>query len=683
MAKSLKKGACNADTMDELYEKFNRTPDTIDGLYQHMLDKLDGSYLSEAFRHFGRLIWSEERSSWRLPPTLLDFVFAESEPSEYVPWNNREYFTSPEFMHHCLSVETRILTRCAGLVEIQDQEGRSQYGDEFLDGVSGYFHDPESGTFLQPIPVSPDEQNPSRHVREVRFIHKTVGDFLRNRHENLAHDPNELSAAAFALVRGQLGTMNLIPIMVDRSELDQKVSTFFPFMEAIMDDLIKLEESEAVQNTHHAFGDTIIIMVNQIYRDIECIDAALNGPAVSWFERYKYGLTDGALGLYRRLWPVGRGFNDGFRRLPFHDPSGFAAFFGCQSHVLHSDFLHSCYHKHMDYLLACSITGLQLSGEGFQPHRVIASFTIIRELLHQGASWDSTLFVESELWAEKMVPLSAWTAFLSFMEPAICPHDRPTAQMPKGTTNSDSKQLARVNKLMEEIITHFLADGVDVNSSIFSIIMCHSHKSSGPTLLMALEETPLSLMGVTAVSPGRGPLGILVNWLRFHGGLERRRCHFIKLLFLYEGHKFLYEENKRILRDLRSSKDDKQILEDRWYRLSQPQSDCLCNILHSYAYAECFISFTVPGRDDRFDELILSLTENDLVASTDHEVRSIDESASTNNDDDSLKNETEDGSAENEEDGFGSTGYEDSQDSGDEGADGGNESSVARYGTRE
>ena len=79
MTKSLRNGCYNADTMRELYEKLDRTPDTLEGLYQHMLDSLDKSYLSEAFRYFGLLIASEELDSWGKPPRLLDIVLTESE----------------------------------------------------------------------------------------------------------------------------------------------------------------------------------------------------------------------------------------------------------------------------------------------------------------------------------------------------------------------------------------------------------------------------------------------------------------------------------------------------------------------------------------------------------------------------------------------------------------------------
>ena len=99
------------------------------------------SWISFIYRRLTNtlILASEERGSRQVSPTLPEFVSAESELWEHALRNNREYFTSSEFMHHCLRVETRILTCCAGLVEIQAR--RSQ----FLDRVDGEVYNPQNG----------------------------------------------------------------------------------------------------------------------------------------------------------------------------------------------------------------------------------------------------------------------------------------------------------------------------------------------------------------------------------------------------------------------------------------------------------------------------------------------------------------------------------------------------------
>lgn len=64
MTKSFRNGCYNADTMRELCQKLDRTPDTLEGLCQHLLDTLEISHLSEDFRYFGLLMVSEELISW-------------------------------------------------------------------------------------------------------------------------------------------------------------------------------------------------------------------------------------------------------------------------------------------------------------------------------------------------------------------------------------------------------------------------------------------------------------------------------------------------------------------------------------------------------------------------------------------------------------------------------------------
>ena len=254
--KSLRKGCYNADTIRELHEKLDRTPDTLEGLYQHMLDGLDKSYMSEAFRYFGLLIASEELTSWGKPPRLLDLVLTESKLWDHRLRNDREYFTSPDFMRHCLRVETRILTRCAGLVEIED------HPITYIEGTYGYVRNPEVTSLGDPdyheqedralisgdVPASSDGQNPSRHLRSVQLIHRTVKEFLQTHPRGFFQRPDERSAAAFALVRGKLGVMNLIPILVSQVKLGRMILTFFDVVKDIMDDLITLENSVSNPN---------------------------------------------------------------------------------------------------------------------------------------------------------------------------------------------------------------------------------------------------------------------------------------------------------------------------------------------------------------------------------------------------------------------------------------------------
>ena len=609
MTKSLKKGVCNAETMQELHEKLDQTPNSLEGMYQHMLNNLDKSYLSEAFRYFSLLISNEQWSSWQKPLDLLEVVFTESEFLNRVWKCNREYFTSQEFMHHCLHVETRILTRCGGLVEIQERHLES------LEGVYGYHRSPEDVNLDDPdhrdqvdvIDCSSDEQSPSRHLRSVEFIHRTVAEFLRNRHEAFFHDPSEVSAAAFALAQGKLGVMNLIPALVSPSLLGRMVLTFFDYMEDIMGTLT------LVQTTDEALENAIITTVNQVYQDIEFIDVALNGPGVSWPERYQT--------QYKLNRAYAHPVPPSIRKLPFNDSSGFAAFFGCQSHVLHSTILHDASQEQIDYLLTCTLTGLWLLWYKARSHRIKALFSIIRELLRRGAG--STSYIEPIGWADNMAPISPWVAFFSFVAGALRGH---------------RMWFSHVNEIFEEIVTTFLSLGADANSRVLSISN-HSIMEGDEEIIVtiALEQTPLSLVEELLDSSRFEPLGEV---LRSYGGFSRRQCHLIRFFETLS---------------MRTTGKSLPIREREWYRLSKRQSDRLCELEQSYRKDHSLVNNATSidtALETYIRDIILNLTESDLAETPIAEPRS-DEVESPKTDEDTSEKEIEEDSfADSDEDSF-------------------------------
>ncbi|MCJ1456585.1 hypothetical protein MMC28_006947 [Mycoblastus sanguinarius] len=208
-----------------------------------------------------------------------------------------------------------------------------------------------------------------------------------------------------------------------------------------------------------------------------------------------------------------------------------------------------------------------------------------------------------------------------------------------GFTNRAPDHFARVNELLEDIVTYLLSDRADVNTSIFSIKRFLYATSTGYTLQVALEETPLSFMEVAHSSRGVDPLGILDNVLRSHGGVETRRCHFVHV------------EDYGLTPT--SEQHHPHLLPDRWYRLSPLQSDYLCDIMHSYPKDFChpvsFPDHTNPEILRRIDELLSGLTEDDLVASPDGKAQSSDKNASLASDEQSSEEEAKILFAESEE----------------------------------
>lgn len=166
MTKDIITGARNADTFSELEQRLNRTPDTIDGLYQHMLERLDKSYLREATTYFHHIMaFDEPTLYYKGLLTLLDFACNEESAWAHIGQRSTTYFLTSGFQETCRNIETRILSRCAGLVEIDECQLTS------MDWLTSRNCN---------VLVNQGEECLSRYLREVKFIHKTARDYVQS-----------------------------------------------------------------------------------------------------------------------------------------------------------------------------------------------------------------------------------------------------------------------------------------------------------------------------------------------------------------------------------------------------------------------------------------------------------------------------------------------------------------------
>ena len=317
VAKDIRSGARNGDSIGELERRLEVIPNTIQGLYEHMISTLERNYLEEGIRYFRFLMAAPDEKLFRTQSTvtLLDYVCAENGPWEQVLQNDLAYFGSWEFHEICQNIETRILTRCAGLVEIK-REPNKYLGcsEEFV-----YEDRMESGK----VPNIFEELNVSYHIREVSFIHKTVIEFLEG--QSFFQDLNWRPTASLALLRGSLGTMSIIPIAISDKVKENagrqvmSMSVGLPILHTMNRFHALRENYEASGNFNRAFEIAVAEMVERTYEIIERVDFSLNGPSLRWFERYG-GFYLGSIN------PVGQ--------TPFNDVKGFAAFYGCSSYFL-------------------------------------------------------------------------------------------------------------------------------------------------------------------------------------------------------------------------------------------------------------------------------------------------------------------------------------------------------------
>lgn len=182
MIKDLIRGSKNGDTVGELQSRLERTPDTINGMYAHMLRSLDPLYEKEAVEYFGVLIAAIDLD---MNITLLNLACADGEPWKHIVQNELHHFNTSHFGSICQNSEDRLNSRCCGFIEIQD------YGERQEDQ---------------------DTTAVTNHARRVDFVHRTAMDFVRGELKVPLHQSSSSAKAAFRLARSQIGTLALIPL---------------------------------------------------------------------------------------------------------------------------------------------------------------------------------------------------------------------------------------------------------------------------------------------------------------------------------------------------------------------------------------------------------------------------------------------------------------------------------------
>ncbi|MCJ1332082.1 hypothetical protein MMC10_008774 [Thelotrema lepadinum] len=169
VTKQLLSGLRDGDDLIELYERLKELPPDVERLYGHMLGKLPDSYLKESSRYFELLIAS------LLGPgpygvTLFQMALASETSWNNVKKGNRVYFESDSFTNERVRLRSRILARCAGLVQIKNSHASAD-----LAMLSSWIRD-ES----HPVEIERQLNSVCVDFREVTFIHKSVFEFLYN-----------------------------------------------------------------------------------------------------------------------------------------------------------------------------------------------------------------------------------------------------------------------------------------------------------------------------------------------------------------------------------------------------------------------------------------------------------------------------------------------------------------------
>ena len=232
MTKDLIRGSKDGDTLEELHSRLARTPDTINGLYAHMLQKLDQRYVKECVQYCSILMMAEELELIR-PITLLALALGERESWNHLVDFDLTYFAGPRFNSVCQNLETRLTSRCGGLLEIGNHR---QYPTD-QKATMQYFY------------------------REVNFVHRTAMEYVQTAYEIPSFGSSALSEAQARLARGSLGTG-----VVSNKELG--ISYWCSLTSALRDSMLAISTISSEDDNRSAKSLQIDVL-DQIYQTLQ------------------------------------------------------------------------------------------------------------------------------------------------------------------------------------------------------------------------------------------------------------------------------------------------------------------------------------------------------------------------------------------------------------------------------
>lgn len=503
--KDLQRGARNSDNLKELRERFDRMPDTIEGLYQHMLGRLERPYLQEAANYFQILMMNADFEYLELhftrPLTLLHFACAEGTAWSKVLSHDVAYFQSPEFRDSCRNLETRILTRCTGLVEIAEhREQRFQ----------GIFYEEEGNPYCA-ASTSQEASSVSCFLREIRFIHKTVIEFLQTQKE-FCYDPDWRTTAVHTITRGRLGVISLTPITICK---DNAIPRSFKITANFVMQLVSgLQWTEVLwppQLSPQVTRDIAIEAVRQVYEILGYVNESLNGAGHSF---YKFFMS-------RYATPS--------RYIPFHDCVSFAAYFGRHEYI--STYMAQTNRTFQDVeeVLLCTLSGFCSSISHIRNLGLALAMQeyckIVTDLLK--FSRDLDMYVKTADSAVGANWNSKWAEFLQRSLTHI-------SDVSSGGDSPFSHQIRHSIFLWKDAAACFLEHDADVNTSLYvDLVLLSSDpsasrdKSRGHIISFTASETLLVWVGRAFLqSEFRKEVECMV---RSHGGQHRRTILSIRI----------------------------------------------------------------------------------------------------------------------------------------------------------
>ena len=539
MCKDLRSGAHNADSMRELFERLDRTPGDIEGLYRHMLSRLDKFYLREAAGYFRLLLRAPLSSDGNL--TILHIACGQEAAWASLLKKDFAHFQSLEFRDSCRKLETRIFTRCAGLVEISERQNK------FHDGVYDDNGETRIGIHVQ---ASQARDSVSGYLCEVAFIHRTVAEFLGS-HEQFFQEPDWEWTARLAICRGRIGVMSLIPDT--RSEANVGCISCWLSLVRLRETISEFPAMEnhcPVLKHGQASHDDSFQLVDQIYEAAHYVYTISNGPDRTLSEIYgddhNYFKGRSTITYY----------------LPLQDRLGFAAHLGCYGYVSHYISVKTFSAIDLDYVSFCAIVGLDHSyiRDKWQVASITGLLRIVLSCLSQ--SDRSEVHFPQHFFTKSGTQIAKWVLFIrcSMKFFLYWRHD-------EDEDSPSYQEYQRIRMLWRDILTWFLENHRPDDMPFFSrwrapLKIKGYNNIAEMGVGLCLEETVLAWTKRTFSSEGPEFMEDITALLESHGKLDRRSFRSIEIEDILKFNNKTYRLHP--LKVLRLTDSQSEILTNAW-----------------------------------------------------------------------------------------------------------------------
>ena len=313
MTKDLIKGSRDGDTIEELRSRLARTPDDINGLYAHMLQKLDQDYVNECV-HYCSILMMAEELELVCPITLLALALGEREPWSHLLDSDLTYFAESPFNSICQNLETRLTSRCGGLLEIGNH---LQYPTDKIAATIPFFQ------------------------RKVEFVHRTAMEYVETVYEVASVGSSASLETQARIARGSLGRCILSATEYGMHDLNQK----------LLGDSMLAISTISLQDDSGSATSLQIDLVDQACQTLQNLYNITESDSATQdlFDDHKF--------LKRFVKYFGDGGPDRFHYI-LNRRLNFAAFYGCHHYVQSCLSTETYCADQMSALLEVTIAGL-------------------------------------------------------------------------------------------------------------------------------------------------------------------------------------------------------------------------------------------------------------------------------------------------------------------------------------